>query len=122
MDTNTFAAWVAALGKAWETKDAAAAADLFAEDATYQEDSFAPPMRGRDAIRAYWADVPLTQEDIAFAFEVIAVSGDLGIAHWWCSLTRKPSGSPVRLDGVFVVSFDAQGRGQTFREWWQIQE
>ena len=122
MDVTTFAAWVAALGRAWEMKDAAAAAALFAEDASYQEDSFAAPMRGRDAIRAYWADVPLSQDDIVFAFQVITVSGDLGIAHWWCSLIRKPSGVPVKLDGVFVVTFDAHGLGQTFREWWQKQE
>jgi len=122
MDSNTFAGWVAALGRAWEAKDAGAAAALFAEDATYQEDSFAEPMHGRDQIRAYWAEVPLTQENIVFNYEVIAVTGDLGVAHWWTSLERKPSGVPVKLDGVFAVTMDAHGRGKTFREWWQKQE
>ena len=82
MDADAFSAWVTALGRAWEVKDADAAAALFAEDATYQEDSFGEPMRGREAIRAYWADVPLTQEDIAFNSEVITVSGDLDRDGW----------------------------------------
>lgn len=122
MDSNTFAAWVAALGRAWETKDAGAAAALFAEDATYQEDTFAEPMRGRDQILAYWSEVPLTQDHIVLNYEVIAVDGQVGVAHWRTSLTRKPSGVPVKLDGVFAVTMDENGLGKTFREWWQKQE
>lgn len=122
MDSSTFAEWVAALGRAWESKDADAAAKLFAEDAIYQEDSFGEPMRGREQIHAYWTEVPATQDQIVFNYEIITVSGETGVAHWWTSLVRIPSGARVRLDGVFVVTMDTHHRGKVFREWWQKQE
>ncbi len=122
MDSTSFDAWVAALGRAWETKDARAASALFAEDASYQEDAFGEPMHGRDTILAYWLEVPTTQEDIRFGHEMIVISGDVGVAHWWASFRRIPSGAPVRLDGVFAATMDAQGRCRIFREWWQKQE
>lgn len=122
MDATSFDAWVSALGRAWETRDARAAAALFTEDASYQEDAFGEPMRGRDAILAYWSEVPTTQENIEFGYEVIIFSGDVGIAHWWASFRRIPSGAPVKLDGVFAATMGAQNRCRVFREWWQKQE
>ncbi len=62
MNRDTFTAWVNTLIRAWENRDAQAAADLFTNNATYQENPFDEPLRGRAAIRAYWADVPRTQD------------------------------------------------------------
>ena len=42
-----FGHWLDAYGGAWETKEPAAAADLFTEDATYHETRFDEPMRRR---------------------------------------------------------------------------
>lgn len=122
MDRETFTQWIEALGRAWEARDAQAAAALFADDATYQENPFDPPLRGRDAILAYWADVPRTQEDIHFDSEVIAVTDNCAVVHWQVSMRRIPTGAPVRLDGVSVGTFDAAGRCSTWREWWHRQE
>lgn len=119
---DSFTTWVQTLGHAWETGDAQAAGQLFADDVSYREDRFGEPMRGRDAVIAYWEDVPRTQADIRFGYRVLAVTGDTGIAHWWCSFKRISSGVPVKLDGVFVATFDAQGQCLTFEEWWQIEE
>ena len=58
MDSGVLGRWLDAYGRAWETKDPEAAADLFAEDATYHETPFDEPMRGRAEISGYWSDVP----------------------------------------------------------------
>jgi ketosteroid isomerase-like protein len=114
--------WMAALGRAWETGDADAAAALFREDINYQEDPFAPPLQGREAVREYWADVPRTQKDIRFSFETLAVTQDGGIFHWWASFTRIPSGAPVRLDGAQTVKLDDDNLCYSLREWWMREE
>lgn len=123
MDRDTFHTWINALGRAWETRDAAAAADLFTEDATYQENPFDEPLRGRDAIRRYWAALPREQDDITVEFEILEVTPVTGIARWMASFVRVPSGSRARLDGVLVASFDGDSRrAHAFREWWHTHD
>lgn len=122
MDRTAFVTWIEALGRAWEARDPAAAAALFAEDATYQENPFDPPLRGRAAILEYWADVPRTQDDIHFSYEIIAVADPVAVVHWSVTLRRIPTGAPVRLDGVSVGTFDAHHRCVSWREWWHRQE
>lgn len=115
-------AWMSALGRAWEAGDADAAAALFSTDISYQEDSFAPPMQGREAVRAYWAEVPLTQRDIHFGFETLAVIGDGGIFHWWAGFTRIATSATVKLDGAQIVRFNDEGLCCYLREWWMRDE
>ncbi len=122
LDRDYFAAWVEKLGRSWEVGDADGAGQLFAGDISYRADRFSPPMQGREAVIAYWEEVPRTQKDIRFGYRVLAVTGDTGIAHWWCAFQRVPSGVPVRLDGIFIAQFDARGQCRAFEEWWQIEE
>jgi ketosteroid isomerase-like protein len=116
MDLSTFDRWLTAYGRAWETGDAQAAGDLFTEDAAYLETPFDEPMRGRAAVMAYWSDVPLTQSDIRFDYEILAVAGDRGIAHWRASFLR--AGARMELDGMLTAALDGQDRCCEFREWW----
>ncbi len=110
-------AWIAALGRAWEAGDADAATALFRDDISYQEDPFAAPMVGREAVRAYWAEVPQMQRDIRFGFETLAVTDDGGVFHWWASFTRIASGATVRLDGAQIVNYPpVKGEHRALRE------
>ncbi len=123
MTRDELKSWLDAYGRAWETRDPDLVVTLFAEDATYQETPFVEPMRGRPAILAYWSEkVAAWQEQCRFGHEILAVAEDTGIAHWWASFVRVRSKSKVRLDGVFLLTFDALGRCQTLREWWVRQE
>jgi len=118
MTSDAFKAWLDAYKRAWETRDPGAAEVLFSEQAVYLETPFGDPMRGRETIRAYWEHVPRTQDDVHFHYEVLAVAGEAGIAHWWASFVRVPSGKRVHLDGIAAVTFDGDGKCQRFREWW----
>ena len=42
--------WLDDYRKAWETRDADAAAALFTEDATYREQPYEEPYRGREGV------------------------------------------------------------------------
>jgi len=122
MDYESFQAWLEAYGRAWEAQDPEASAALYREDALNFETPFDEPMRGVTAIRAYAAEAAAAQKDVKFSADVLAVSGDTGIARWTASFTRVPSGVQVELDGIFLVTFDDADRCHEFREWWHRRE
>ena len=123
MNPESLRAWLESYRLAWETRDPEAVSRLFAEDATYQETPFTPPLRGREAIREYWSRVvAAAQEQIRFGYEVLAIAEVSAIAHWWVSFVRISSKTQVSLDGVFLLTFDTAGRCRELREWWVRKE
>jgi hypothetical protein len=122
VDNQTFEGWVRRYGDAWEQQDADAAADLFSADAKYYETPFDSPMEGRQAVHAYSREGASMQRDIRFGYDVVATTGETGIARWTSSFTRVPSGIAVKLDGVLIAQFDGEGRCTEFREWWHRDE
>ena len=122
MDRKAFEGWLDAYGKAWESRDPEAAARLFTDGATYHETPFDEPFQGYEGILEYWSEVPRSQEDIRFSHEVLAVTEELGVAHWKAAFTRLPSNVPFELDGIFLVKLDGDGLCTEFREWWHGRE
>jgi uncharacterized protein (TIGR02246 family) len=118
MDQKTFNDWLAAYGSAWAGRDPEAAASLYADDATYQVTPFDEPLRGRAAIYEYWAGVAKTEERIQFDYEILAVTAERGIARWRASFTRVPPGLETKLDGIFLIVLDSEGRCRSLHEWW----
>jgi hypothetical protein len=122
MEQATFKSWLEAYGRAWQDRNAQAAADLFAEDGTYQVTPFVEPMRGRPAIFEYWSNVARTEQDIQFGYEILAVTQESGIARWWGSFLIVPQGLQTKLDGIFLIALDADGRCRSLREWWHKEQ
>jgi len=89
MERSSFDSWLQKYGNAWRGRDPQGAADLFAEDGTYQVTPFVEPMRGRSAILDYWRQVAETERDIQFSYEVLAVTSGAGIARWWASFVIR---------------------------------
>lgn len=116
-------AWVQACGRAWEAGDPDAVTALFTADAACHETPSAEPMMGSEAIHRYWSEgADQTQRNIRFGLVVLAVSGETGVARWWASFERVPSGAWVELDGVLEAEFDRSERCRRFREWWHRRE
>lgn len=116
---EALAQWLDRYGAAWTARDASAAALLFAEGATYHEMPFDAAMQGRAEIEAYWARVTEPQSNIRFSYDIIAIQGAQGVAHWHCAFDA--GGALIELDGVFVLAFEAGGaRVTSLREWWHV--
>lgn len=113
--------WLAAYGKAWEERDADAAAALFTEGATYQENPFEEPFNGRAGIHDYWAKVTADQRDVSFTSSVITTFERSAVAHWSARFTSAASGASISLDGVFLLEFDGRGLCNSLREWWIVE-
>jgi ketosteroid isomerase-like protein len=112
------AGWLEAYGAAWETRNSADVAQLFTDDAVYQETPYAAPFRGREAISNYWDSVKADQDDIEFDFNTLAITGATGIAEWSARFRSISNDVPVELNGVFVLEFSDANRVRSLREWW----
>lgn len=112
--------WLASYGAAWEARDATAAGRLFTADARYHEMPFDAPKEGRAGIQEYWRTVTADQRDVKFQSKVMAVNGNVGIAHWSAKFRVESTGAVIELDGVFELTFDASGQCSSLREWWHV--
>ncbi len=122
MDYSSFKTWFETLGRAWENRDPHAAAELFTENASYHENPFDEPLRGRPAILRYWTEETQFQEQISFHSEILGVTQDTGFAHWWVSFVRIPSKNRVELDGICAIRLNDAHKCFSLREWWHTKE
>lgn len=118
MNHQQFEHWLQRYAKAWETRDMSVADTLFTKTATYQETPFDEPLRGYQAIVEYGQNVNARQAEVNFTYDIIAVSEEVGVAHWRVSFIQKPEQEHVTLDGIFVVKLNDNGQCTEFREWW----
>jgi SnoaL-like domain len=122
MHISPFQQWLDAYGSAWQTRNPQAAVALYTDDGTYQVTPFLEPLRGSRAILDYWTEITRTAENISFAYEILTVTEQFGIAHWQASFVRTPPGLPTKLDGIFVIRLNVEGKCTSLREWWHKQQ
>ena len=114
--------WLDEYGRAWESRDADAAAKLFTEDAVYQWGPFGRKLRGQVMIREAWAEAVETQSNVQFGYEVMSASASGGIVRWWCSVDAPDRSVRERVEGVFRLAFDESGLCASLEEWWNAAE
>jgi ketosteroid isomerase-like protein len=124
MDHAGFKKWMDAYRRAYERRDPDAAARLFTDDATYQWGPFGDLLRGPEAIRERWASAvgDDRETDFEFAYEVLAVTDELGIAHWMASASVPSEHRRLLYDGIFAVALGEDDLCLQFREWWNTDE
>jgi ketosteroid isomerase-like protein len=113
--------WIAAYGRAWEERDADAAAEIFTPDALYRSNPYAPAHEGRDGVHAYWSDATQTQADVTVRWGVPIVSADAGRAAVEFWVTMENGGADVTLTGILYLLFAEDGRCRELREAWHFE-
>ena len=113
--------WIEAYGRAWEERDANAAAVLFADDAVYKDHPLGPPHLGSAGVHKYWSDVTATQSDVAVRFGSPVVSSDerRAAVEFWVNMAS--AGSDVTLTGILMLRFEPGGRCEELREAWHFE-
>ena len=122
MDETAFKHWLDKYRQAWENRNPEAAAELYTEEGSYQVTPFVEPLRGREEIRKYWAEVARTEQDISFWYEILSVGEGFGVAHWRASFEITPQELRTNLDGIFLIKLDATGKCTSLQEWWHKQQ
>ena len=112
--------WIAAYGRAWETRDPDAAAALFTEDASYRSSPFRePPNRGQEGVRAYWERATSSQGDVEVAMGEPLVDGNVAAVEWWTRM--RSDGEEITLTGCLLLRFAPDGRCEDLREYWNVE-
>lgn len=115
MDRDAFARWLDGYFAAWISNDEDDVAALFTEDAMYWVSPFAEVWAGRDEIVRRWTSG--AQDAVEHAFEVLAVEGDTGIAHWNVKARTVGEATRSESDGILLITFAHDGRCREHREW-----
>jgi len=118
MTKKQFDSWLKQLGRAWVEKNPQIIADICAKNVVYHETPFTKPYTSPAAVKKLWQEVPETQKDIKFKYDILEVTKKFGIAHWQAEFTRIKENKKAILDGIFLVELNRQGLCTLFKMWW----
>jgi hypothetical protein len=119
MDRAGFRAWLQRYVDAWRLNDAVAIGDLFSPDVRYAFDPFSEAVAGRNAVIEAWLDDPDEPGSWQADYDVLAVDGDVFVAHGRTRyLTDDRSEVDREFANVFVCRFDGEGRCREFTEYY----
>jgi len=120
MDRDAVSAWLEGYFAAWASNDPQDVTALFTEDAAYAVSPFRKPWEGRDRIVKEWTSE--AQDDLDHGFEVVAVDGDVAVAHWRVQARFDGALQRTEMDGVLLLRFAPDGRCSEHREWYVTRE
>jgi hypothetical protein len=119
MDRSGFRDWLQRYVDAWRLNDPVAIGDLFSADVRYAYDPFDEALVGRPAVVASWLDDPDEPGSWQADYDVLAIDGDVFVAH---GRTRYLTDDRREVDrefgNIFVCRFDAEGRCREFTEYY----
>ena len=104
-------------GKGWARERVELIASVFAPDAVFVETPFSEPIRGVEAIRAYWADVPYHQSEVTFTSGEIYAAGPWFSTEFKVVFRRRRTGEWVEARGAIFCETDGQ-RITEMRMYW----
>jgi len=110
--------WMQEFGRAWQEADVTAIPNLFDEDAEFIASPFDAALVGREAIRAYWAQIPYVQSGVQFTSEVFEVRSLTAVVYWQAFYSLVATGEYIEVNGVMEVKFGTAGTCKRLREWW----
>ncbi|MBP2647983.1 MAG: hypothetical protein H6Q77_1607 [Gemmatimonadetes bacterium] len=87
-------------GRGWSRLRVDLIASAFAPEAVFLETPFSEPLRGVEAIRKYWSDVPYHQSEVTFTSGEIFVVGPWFSTEFKCVFRRRRTGEWVDARGA----------------------
>jgi SnoaL-like protein len=110
--------WMEAYLKAWTSNDRDDIGALFIDEARLRYEPYTEWVTGRDAIVEDWLRRKDEPGDWEFAWDVLAVSGDLAFFEGRALYVRPKA---VTYSTLWVVRLESDGRASEFTEWWMDQ-
>src|SRR5215211_583797 len=93
-------------GKGWAKPNIDLLVSVFVPEASFVETPFSEPIRGAEAIRRWWLDVPFSQSDISFSSGEIYAAGPWLATEFKCVYRRKRTGEWVDARGAIFCETD----------------
>ena len=99
---------IEAIASGWEKGDEKKIADAFTEAGIFYPAPFDGPLRGRDAIRGYWKDVPREQAEISFKSGEIFIAGPWFATEFRCTFRRRRTGERMDVRGSLFCETEGE--------------
>jgi ketosteroid isomerase-like protein len=87
-------------GKGWARPDVDLLMSVYAPEAVFVETPFSEALRGTQAIRRYWLEVPYSQSEITFTSGEIYAAGPWFSTEFKCVFRRRRTGEWVDARGA----------------------
>jgi len=110
-------ALIDALGAGWSGSNVDQIMSVFSPDAVLVETPFSEPLRGAQAIRRWWLDVPYSQSEITFSSGEIYAAGPWFSTEFKCVFRRKRTGEWVDARGALFCETE-RGLVTEMRLYW----
>ena len=117
MDEKQLKNWLNNFKTAWEERNPEKAALLFSKDVIYYESLFSEPCENWDEVSKLWQVVPQNQKEVSFNYEIISITEKIGVVNWKVSRIKLPSNQKELIDGIFLISLNAEGLCNLFKQW-----
>jgi ketosteroid isomerase-like protein len=104
-------------GKGWSRGDLDLLMSVYAPDVIFVETPFSEPLRGLDAVRGYWADVPYHQSEVTFTSGEIYSAGPWFATEFKCVFRRRRTGEWVDARGAIFCE-TLEDRISEMRMYW----
>jgi ketosteroid isomerase-like protein len=104
-------------GMGWSSGNIELLMSVYASDAVFIETPFTSPLRGTDAIRGYWNEVPYNQSEISFSSGEIYGAGPWFSTEFKCGFRRRRTGEWVEARGAIFCETEAE-RISEMRMYW----
>ncbi len=118
MTREMFEQWMHTYTHRQEQGDPEVVKELWAEDGVYWWGPFNEPRRGLHATYEHHKKALSHQIDWSWDYEILAVTEQYGIAHFYLTLNDDIPGEPNTYDGIFLVHLDGEGKCTLFQEWY----
>lgn len=93
-------------GQGWSRGNVDLLMSVFAADMVFVETPFSEPLRGAEAVRRYWLEVPLHQSEVTFSSGEIFAAGAWFSTEFKCVFRRKRTGEWVDARGAIFCETD----------------
>jgi ketosteroid isomerase-like protein len=95
-------------GQGWSRGDVDLLMSVYAQEVVFLETPFSQPLRGTEAVRRYWLEVPLHQSEIDFSFGEIFAAGPWFSTEFKCVFRRKRTGEWVDARGAIFCETEGE--------------
>jgi ketosteroid isomerase-like protein len=106
-----------AFGSGWAAGNMDLLMSVFTPDAVFVETPFTPAIRGTEAIRRYWSEVPYNQSEITFTSGEIYAAGPWFATEFKCVFRRRRTGEWVDARGAIFCE-TSENRISEMRMYW----
>ena len=93
-------------GQGWARGKPDLMMEVFSADPVFIETPFSEPLKGLEAVRGYWADVPLNQSEITFTSGEIFAAGPWFSTEFKCVFRRRRTGEWIEAKGAIFCETD----------------